>query len=222
MNHPFPIIWFKRLLSKLPPFSFASMYYLLLFRYQDHNLYRCQFPGNCSQNGRSPKTVHHLSASDIRVRVCSGHAHAAAFGCCGQMLSPLSRRKLSVIVYNIIMMTRFQLAPGDDIGMSYMYSLLNYIAATNKDSYESAAFINVNPADQADYSALYSVETGLRGLAEDEKRLIGISTISVVTRLALEFDGEEVCIPGICPLPLRHYSALHRSSSLPSLCSCNV
>ncbi|CAL1705565.1 unnamed protein product [Somion occarium] len=84
------------------------------------------------------------------------------------------------------------LAPGDDIGMSYMYSLLNYIAATNKDSYESAAFINVNPADQADYSALYSVETGLRGLAEDEKRLIGISTISVVTRLALEFDGEEV------------------------------
>lgn len=38
----------------------------------------------------------------------------------------------------------------------------------------------------------YSLETGLRGLSEDEKRLIGISTISAVTRLALEFKIEEV------------------------------
>lgn len=43
-----------------------------------------------------------------------------------------------------------------------------------------------------DRFTLQSVETGLRGLSEDEKRLVGISTISVVTRLALEFGMEEV------------------------------
>ena len=74
--------------------------------------------------------------------------------------------------------------------MSYMYSLLNHIAATSKESYETAAAPRTSV--DADASTLYSLETGLRGLTDDEKRLVGISTISVVTRLALEFQMEEV------------------------------
>ncbi|KAI0782195.1 atypical/PIKK/PI4K protein kinase [Abortiporus biennis] len=84
------------------------------------------------------------------------------------------------------------LAPGDDLGMSYLYSLLNYIAATSKDPFENATLMNSTILDSEDGSTIHSVETGLRGLTEDEKRLVGISTISVVTRLALEFDQEEV------------------------------
>jgi phosphatidylinositol 4-kinase A len=78
-----------------------------------------------------------------------------------------------------------QLAPGDDLGMSYMYSLLNHIAATSKEPYEAAVAMNNNTLSD-------SIETGLRGLTEEEKRLVAISTISVVTRLALEFKDEEV------------------------------
>jgi phosphatidylinositol 4-kinase len=75
-----------------------------------------------------------------------------------------------------------------------MYSLLNYIAATSKEIAENSTSSQIlsNPlyADP-DGDTLQSVETGLRGLSEDEKRLVGISTISVVTRLALEFQTEE-------------------------------
>jgi phosphatidylinositol 4-kinase A len=86
-----------------------------------------------------------------------------------------------------------QLAPGDDLGMSYMYSLLNHIAATSKEPYEVAVVMNNNTlSDSADSATLFSIETGLRGLTEEEKRLVAISTISVVTRLALEFKDEEV------------------------------
>lgn len=85
-----------------------------------------------------------------------------------------------------------QLAPGDDLIMSYMYSLLNHIAATSKDTYEAMAGMRKSLSDDADSETVYSMETGLRGLTEDEKRLVGISTISVVTRLALEFQKEEV------------------------------
>ncbi|TBU65484.1 atypical/PIKK/PI4K protein kinase [Dichomitus squalens] len=83
------------------------------------------------------------------------------------------------------------LAPGDDLIMSYMYSLLNYIAATSKDIFETSSII-MNLADVPDLSTLHSVETGLRGLSEDEKRTVGISTISVASRLALENKNEEV------------------------------
>lgn len=76
--------------------------------------------------------------------------------------------------------------------MSYMYSLLNQIAATSKDSYEASASMRNSLSDSAEVATLYSIETGLRGLSDDEKRLVGISTISVVTRLALEFQEEEV------------------------------
>lgn len=75
--------------------------------------------------------------------------------------------------------------------MSYMYSLLNHIAATSQETYEAASALRTS-IEGADAATLYSLETGLRGLSEDEKRLVGIRTISVVTRLALEFKTEEV------------------------------
>ncbi|THH29581.1 hypothetical protein EUX98_g4604 [Antrodiella citrinella] len=84
------------------------------------------------------------------------------------------------------------LAPGDDLGMSYMYSLLNYIAATSKDTHDTALLTSSTLTVPADQQTIRSTDAGLRGLTEDEKRLVGISTISVVTRLALEFDSEEV------------------------------
>ncbi|KAF8163506.1 hypothetical protein B0H34DRAFT_795214 [Crassisporium funariophilum] len=86
-----------------------------------------------------------------------------------------------------------RLAPGDDLIMSNMYSLLNYIAATSKDIYDSASVHTPNhPLSSHIRNNPHSLESGLRGLSEEEKRLIGISTISVVTRLALEFKTEEV------------------------------
>ena len=63
--------------------------------------------------------------------------------------------------------------------MSYMYSLLNQIAATSKESYEASNAMKNSLSDSADSATLYSIETGLRGLSDDEKRLVGISTISV-------------------------------------------
>ncbi|KDR73543.1 hypothetical protein GALMADRAFT_227988 [Galerina marginata CBS 339.88] len=86
-----------------------------------------------------------------------------------------------------------KLAPGDDLIMSNMYSLLNYIAATSKDIYDSnSAHVHNSSLAPHGHGNPHSLETGLRGLSEDEKRLIGISTISAVTRLALEFKMEEV------------------------------
>ena len=57
--------------------------------------------------------------------------------------------------------------------MSYMYSLLNYIAATSKDIFETSSVMVMNLGDVSDLATLHSVETGLRGLSEDEKRTIG-------------------------------------------------
>jgi phosphatidylinositol 4-kinase len=74
-----------------------------------------------------------------------------------------------------------------------MYSLLNYIGATSKDIYDSGSVYTHNyPFVSHAHGNAHSLETGLRGLSEDEKRLIGISTISTVTRLALEFKMDEV------------------------------
>lgn len=80
--------------------------------------------------------------------------------------------------------------------MSNMYSLLNYIAATSQEVQSGSG---VSPFASAsslvhngDESMTYSAKSGLQGLSEDQKRLIGISTISVVTRLALEFKSDEV------------------------------
>ncbi|KAH7879656.1 uncharacterized protein C8R40DRAFT_1158339 [Lentinula edodes] len=88
-----------------------------------------------------------------------------------------------------------RLAPGDDLIMSNMYSLLNYIAATSKEIYESSSnshLLNYPLYQGLDRHSVVNVETGLRGLSDDQKRLVGISTISVVTRLALEFRMEKM------------------------------
>ncbi|KAI0345278.1 atypical/PIKK/PI4K protein kinase [Trametopsis cervina] len=84
------------------------------------------------------------------------------------------------------------LAPGDELIMSYMYSLLNQIAATSKDPFDATNSLHNSLSESSDMATLYSLESGLRGLTDDEKRLVGMSTISVVTRLALEFRNEEV------------------------------
>ena len=70
-----------------------------------------------------------------------------------------------------------------------MYSLLNYIAATNKDIYDVNS-AHIHPSSPYIRNNTHSLESGC-GLSEDEKRTIGISTISVVTKLALEFKVEE-------------------------------
>ncbi|KAF9526949.1 hypothetical protein CPB83DRAFT_856867 [Crepidotus variabilis] len=84
-----------------------------------------------------------------------------------------------------------KLAPGDDLIMSNMYSLLNYIAAASKEMYDSASII-AHPFGSHGRSNHNTLESGLRGLSDDEKRMVGISTISAVTRLSLEFNMEEV------------------------------
>ena len=85
------------------------------------------------------------------------------------------------------------LSPGDDLILSNVYSLLNYIAATSKEIYE-ATTASINPLQSEHEKTVIhtAVEIGLGGMTEDEKRLAGISTISVVSRLALEFKMEEV------------------------------
>ncbi|KAL0581133.1 Phosphatidylinositol 4-kinase stt4 [Marasmius crinis-equi] len=87
-----------------------------------------------------------------------------------------------------------KMAPGDDLVMSTMYSLLNYIASTSKEISDSntVQMMNNPLRTSLDRTSLPAAETGLGGLSEDERRLVGITTISVVTRLALEFDSEEV------------------------------
>jgi phosphatidylinositol 4-kinase A len=76
--------------------------------------------------------------------------------------------------------------------MSNMYSLLNYIAATSKEIYESSTSPPIDDDSAYNLADHTAIESGLRCLSDDEKRVVGISTISVVTRLALEFRMEEV------------------------------
>ncbi len=85
-----------------------------------------------------------------------------------------------------------------------MYSLLNHIAATSKEMHD--VLNNAVPNDlfsgpkpehtmmHSDRATLHSIETSLHGHTEEEKRLITISTISVVSRLALEFKRDDVSI----------------------------
>lgn len=81
-----------------------------------------------------------------------------------------------------------------------MYSLLNYIAATSNDLQDGNGALNhvhatsLYGGPSPDHSTIQSVETGLKSFTEDQRRLIGISTILVVTRLALEFKIDEVTL----------------------------
>ncbi|TDL24976.1 atypical/PIKK/PI4K protein kinase [Rickenella mellea] len=85
-----------------------------------------------------------------------------------------------------------ELSPGDDFIMSNMYSLLNYITATSKDGGTTTGQPLFTSTQLAEQTTLHSVKTGLQAFTDDEKRLIGISTIAVVTSLTLEFRIEEV------------------------------
>lgn len=75
--------------------------------------------------------------------------------------------------------------------MSTMYSLLNYVAASSKTEGIKAVGTSpyINGGDEATNSY---VETGLRSFTDEEKRLVSISTVCVVSTLALEFKKEEV------------------------------
>ncbi|KAF8350539.1 hypothetical protein F5887DRAFT_939764 [Amanita rubescens] len=86
-----------------------------------------------------------------------------------------------------------KLAPGNDMMMSYMYSLLNYVAATSKEPYEvSSATLATSFDNSSAYLVVQAFERGLSGLSDDQRRMVGINVISVVTKLALEFETEEV------------------------------
>jgi phosphatidylinositol 4-kinase len=74
--------------------------------------------------------------------------------------------------------------------MSTMYSLLNFIAVTSRE---------LTGQGTAPRGEKAKVETGdgidivFGTFTDDEKRTLGISTICVVTHLALEIKKEEVC-----------------------------
>jgi len=77
-----------------------------------------------------------------------------------------------------------QLAPDDDAMLSHIYSLLNYIAATNRFSGVDDMGDFIQGTDrQTDYA---------RRLTEEEKRLIAVSTISVVSRFD-EISSDLLC-----------------------------
>jgi phosphatidylinositol 4-kinase A len=86
--------------------------------------------------------------------------------------------------------------------MSNMYSLLNYIATTGKEIHDAphsipsiGHFSGLNgkyPLTPSDRATVHSVDTVTDGHTEEERRLITTATISVVSRLALEFKRDEV------------------------------
>ena len=79
-------------------------------------------------------------------------------------------------------MSVFQFAPGDDSMLSYTCLPLNYIAATNKPSAaDDSSDLIQRTGGQTDYVILHSTESALRGLMEEEKRSIAMSTISAVS-----------------------------------------
>ncbi|CAE6500527.1 unnamed protein product [Rhizoctonia solani] len=83
-----------------------------------------------------------------------------------------------------------EVAPDEDFLLSFVYSLLNYITATNQDMDAGASPYIHNHSN--DSTTAVSIESGLRNKTDIEKRRIGMSTISVITRLALVFKREDV------------------------------
>lgn len=84
-----------------------------------------------------------------------------------------------------------------------MYSLLNHVAATSKEVHDlphsTSPYGFFSSLDgeytiiHADRATLNSLDTVGHGHTEEERRLITTSTISVVSRLALEFKRDDVC-----------------------------
>ena len=115
-----------------------------------------------------------------------------------------------------------RLAPGEDFIMSNMYSLLNYISATSKESFDGSWSSQLSSATQSEEHSIQSLRTGLQAFNEDQQRLIGISTISVVTCLALEFKIDEVGPLDFILLNRKNWThhVIFRSLVLPCLCCC--
>lgn len=87
------------------------------------------------------------------------------------------------------------MAPEKDMMMSYMYSLLNCVAATSKELYDtSTATLAASFGNNHAHVLIPPLERGLGGLSDDQRRVVGTSVISVVTKLALEFRTEEVIV----------------------------
>jgi phosphatidylinositol 4-kinase len=86
--------------------------------------------------------------------------------------------------------------------MSNMYSLLNYVATTSKEIHDVphnfppfSLFSGLNgeyTLMESDRVTVHSIDSVTHGHTEEERRLITTSTISVVSRLALEFKRDEV------------------------------
>ena len=103
--------------------------------------------------------------------------------------------------------------------MSNMYSLLNYVAATSKEIHDAPhnfppfSLFSCSNGEytlmQSDRATVHSIDTVTPGRTEEERRLITTSTISVVSRLALEFKRDEVsAVVGIKTTPA--YNRLYR------------
>lgn len=84
-------------------------------------------------------------------------------------------------------LTPMKLSPGDDLIMSTMYSLLNFIAVTSKEQGTAPR------GEKAKEEARDDMHIAFGTFDDNEKRILGISTICVVTHLALEVRKEEVC-----------------------------
>jgi hypothetical protein len=66
--------------------------------------------------------------------------------------------------------------------MSYMYSLFNYVPTGAESQH--------NPNQSGEHGL---PETGLQIYPEIDRTLIAISAVSVITRLALDLQDNEVC-----------------------------
>ena len=81
--------------------------------------------------------------------------------------------------------------PGNELGMSYMYSLFNFVPSTVSDPNRT---LQNDEVGKSPYSHDHDIaESGLQGYTEGERRTIGISTVCVITCLALELQDEDVC-----------------------------
>ncbi|KAF6767202.1 Phosphatidylinositol 3-/4-kinase, catalytic domain protein [Kalmanozyma brasiliensis GHG001] len=96
------------------------------------------------------------------------------------------------------------IAPGDDLVVSTMYNLLNYLGrdtpgglgvggvAGSGASVRSGASRAVTSRDQVNGISMSGSQANISARSEDQRRLINLSTITVISRLALEVGKPDV------------------------------
>ena len=96
------------------------------------------------------------------------------------------------------------IAPGDDLVVSTMYNLLNYLGrdtpgglglggvAGSGMSVRSGASRAITARDQVNGIPLSGSQANISARSEDQRRLINLSTITVISRLALEVGKSDV------------------------------